>query len=42
MATTYERVTEGELRAPLDEILNRHPAIGLAVAIVRDGRGRLT
>jgi CubicO group peptidase (beta-lactamase class C family) len=31
------RLDEAELRASIDEILNRHPAVGLAVGIVRDG-----
>jgi hypothetical protein len=26
-----------ELRVGVDEILNRHPAVGLAVGVVRDG-----
>jgi CubicO group peptidase (beta-lactamase class C family) len=34
-----ERVyDERELKARVNEILNRHPAIGLAVGVVRDGR----
>lgn len=31
------RLNEAELRARIDGILNRHPAVGLAVGIVRDG-----
>lgn len=31
-------IDELEVRARIDEILNRHPAVGLAVGIVRDGR----
>jgi CubicO group peptidase (beta-lactamase class C family) len=31
-------VSETELRARVNAILNRHPAVGLAVGVVRDGR----
>jgi CubicO group peptidase (beta-lactamase class C family) len=31
------RLGDAELRASIDGILNRHPAVGLAVGIVRDG-----
>ncbi|HEX9057704.1 MAG TPA: serine hydrolase domain-containing protein [Ktedonobacterales bacterium] len=32
------RMDERELRARVNAILNRHPAVGLAVGVVRDGR----
>ena len=31
-------IGEGELKARVDEIVNRRPAVGLAVGVVRDGR----
>jgi CubicO group peptidase (beta-lactamase class C family) len=31
-------IDELEVKARIDEILNRHPAVGLAVGVVRDGR----
>jgi CubicO group peptidase (beta-lactamase class C family) len=38
MATTQQDVqVPGPLRASMDEILNRHPAVGLAVGVVRPG-----
>jgi CubicO group peptidase (beta-lactamase class C family) len=37
MATTVG-VDQAELKARTDGILNRHPAVGLAVGVVRDGR----
>lgn len=41
MAKTCDRATEDELRAWLDVSLNRHPAVGVAVGVVRDGRLQL-
>ncbi len=35
---TVRDVDSSRLKAWLDELLNRHPAVGLAVGVVRDGR----
>jgi hypothetical protein len=38
LALNDRRLDELDLKARVDEIANRHPAVGLAVGVVRNGR----